>query len=127
MNTRIQKAIIKANSYQEFIHLLKTKRYTYNRIQRMLTHILCNFTKEEAANMKEIEYIRVLGFSKTGKQYLNQIKKAMNLPLITTYSKGNSNMLKLEQRITSCYSLPFPLEEQKKLYQAEYQKGPIQK
>ena len=70
---------------------------------------------------------QVLGFSKTGKQYLNQIKKAMNLPLITTYSKGNSNMLKLEQRITSCYSLPFSLEEQKKLYQAEYQKGPIQK
>ena len=127
MNTRIKKAIVKANNYQELIQLLKTKRYTYNRIQRMLTHILCNFTKEEAKMMKEPEYIRVLGFSNLGKDYLNQIKKNLNIPLITTYSKGNSNMLKLEQRITACYALPLSLEEQKKLWEDEYKKGPIQK
>ena len=127
MNTRIKKAIVKANNYQELIQLLKTKRYTYNRIQRMLTHILCNFTKEEAKMMKEPEYIRVLGFSNLGKNYLNQIKKNLNIPLITTYSKGNSNMLKLEQRITACYALPLSLEEQKKLWEDEYKKGPIQK
>jgi len=127
MNTRIKKAIVKANNYQELIQSLKTKRYTYNRIQRMLTHILCNFTKEEAKMMKEPEYIRVLGFSNLGKNYLNQIKKNLNIPLITTYSKGNSNMLKLEQRITACYALPLSLEEQKKLWEDEYKKGPIQK
>ena len=127
MNTRIKKAIVKANNYQELIQLLKTKRYTYNRIQRMLTHILCNFTKEEAKMMKEPEYIRVLGFSNLGKDYLNQIKKNLNIPLITTYSKGNSNMLKLEQKITACYALPLSLEEQKKLWEDEYKKGPIQK
>lgn len=126
MKTRIQKAIIKAESYQELIQLLKTKRYTYNRIQRMLTHILCNFTKKEANEMKQPEYIRVLGFSDLGKKYLNQIKKELTIPLITTYSKGNSNMLLLEQRITSCYSLPFPLKEQKQLWEDEYKKGPIQ-
>ena len=127
MSTRIKKAIVKANNYQELIQQLKTKRYTYNRIQRMLTHILCNFTKEEANEMKQPEYIRILGFSSQGKQYLNQIKKELMIPLITTYSKGNSKMLKLEQRITSCYALPLSLEEQKKLWEDEYKKGPIQK
>ena len=127
MSTRIKKAIVKANNYQELIQRLKTKRYTYNRIQRMLTHILCNFTKEEAKEMKQPEYIRILGFSSQGKQYLNQIKKELMIPLITTYSKGNSKMLKLEQRITSCYALPLSLEEQKKLWEDEYKKGPIQK
>lgn len=127
MSTRIKKAIVKANNYQELIQLLKTKRYTYNRIQRMLTHILCNFTKEEAKEMRQPEYIRILGFSDLGKKYLNQIKKELTIPLITTYSKGNSKMLKLEQRITSCYALPLSLEEQKKLWEDEYKKGPIQK
>ena len=127
MSTRIKKAIVKANNYQELIQRLKTKRYTYNRIQRMLTHILCNFTKEEAKEMRQPEYIRILGFSDLGKKYLNQIKKELTIPLITTYSKGNSKMLKLEQRITSCYALPLSLEEQKKLWEDEYKKGPIQK
>ena len=36
-------------------------------------------------------------------------------------------MLKLEQRITACYALPLSLEEQKKLWEDEYKKGPIQK
>ena len=39
------------------------KRYTINKIQRMLLHILVGFTKEDAKNMKDITYIRLLGFS----------------------------------------------------------------
>lgn len=33
----------------------------------MLTHILCNFTKEDKNNMKEIDYIRILGLSEKEK------------------------------------------------------------
>jgi len=126
MSARIKKAILSSQSLEELIQKLKTKRYTYNRIQRMLTHILCHFTKEEAKQMCEIEYIRVLGFTNKGKTYLNQMKKQVTIPIITTYSKGNSSMLLLEQRITYCYSLAFPLEIQKQLWKEEYQKGPIQ-
>lgn len=125
MCTRIQEAIKVSNTYEELIQNIKTKRYTYNRIQRMLTHILCNFTKEEAKNMKEIEYIRVLGFNQTGKKYLNTVKKKTDLPIITTFSKGNSDMLNLEMRITACYSSIFYTEKQRKLIEDEYKKGPI--
>ena len=46
----------------------------------MLNHILCSLTKEEVNSNKELEYIRILGFSKDGQNYLNNIKKNINIP-----------------------------------------------
>ena len=97
--------IMISNSIEELINNVKTKRYTYNRINRMLVHILCDFTKSEANNLKTIKYIRILGFNEIGKKYLNSIKKDIIVPLITGYSDIKSNMLDLEYRVTSIYSL----------------------
>ena len=47
IENRILKVIDKCNSMEELINAVKTKRYTYNKISRMLIHILCNFTKEK--------------------------------------------------------------------------------
>ena len=69
----------------------------------MLIHILCGFTKELADSFKTPEYIRVLGFSKDGKNYLNKIKKEVDIPIITTFSKGNSKMLEYEQLTSNIY------------------------
>lgn len=98
---RIKKYINECNSLEELIDKCKTKRYTYNRIKRMFLHILCGFTKEEAKNNKEIKYIRILGFNKNGKKYLNSIKKDINLPILTKYN----DLLYIEQRVTSIYNL----------------------
>jgi len=103
LEARVKKYIKESNSWDEFVNKIKTKHYTYNRINRMLIHILCGFTKELANNFKEIEYIRVLGFSKNGKNYLNKIKKEVNVPIITTFSKGNSAMLQYEQLTSNIY------------------------
>jgi len=48
IENRIKKEIKNAENWEDLVQRLKTKRYTYNRIQRMLCHILCNFTKKEA-------------------------------------------------------------------------------
>ena len=100
-----ERTIGMGNDMEELINNVKTKRYTYNRINRMLVHILCDFTKDEASNLKTIEYIRVLGFNDKGKQYLNSVKKNIGIPLITGYSDIKSNMLDLEYRVTSIYAL----------------------
>ena len=71
----------------------------------MLIHILTSFTKEEAKTLK-IDYIRILGFNLKGKEYLNKIKKDLNIPIITSYKKNISPLLDLEQRATSIYYLP---------------------
>ncbi|MBD5391036.1 nucleotidyltransferase family protein, partial [bacterium] len=68
------KEISNFSSSTDFIDFLATKRYTKSRIQRMLAYILFNITKKDMED-KEINFIRVLGYSSIGKTYLNQIKK----------------------------------------------------
>ena len=40
---KIKKEITNSKSYDDLINKLKSKRYTYNRLSRMLNHILCGF------------------------------------------------------------------------------------
>ena len=120
IENRIIKFINNANNWEELVQQIKTKRYTHNKINRMLIHILTSFTKEEAKNLK-IDYIRILGFNKNGRNYLNKIKKEINIPLITRYKKNISQLLDLEMRITSIYYLPINSE----LTKLEYKKTPI--
>ena len=88
IDTRIKEYINKSNSLDELINNIKTKRYTYNKISRMLTHILFGHTKEDSQN-KEINYIKVLGFNSTGKKYLNKIKKDTTIKVVTNITKDN--------------------------------------
>lgn len=104
IENRITKIISTTNSWKELVEKIKTKRYTYNKINRMLIHILTNFTKKEAKNIK-IDYIRILGFNQKGKSYLNSIKKELNIPIITNYKPNFSKLLDLEFRITKIYSI----------------------
>lgn len=98
---RIKKYIYNSNNLDELIQNIKTKNYTYNKLKRMFIHILFSFTKEEANNI-DIEYIRILGFNNRGKEYLNKIKKEMNIPLITKY---NNKYLYIENRITNIINI----------------------
>lgn len=105
IENRIKKVIQISNSWEELIQNIKTKRYTYNKINRMLIHILTSFTKIEANSLK-IDYIRVLGFNIKGKKHLNKIKNTLTIPIITKYKKNISPLLDLEQKATSIYYLP---------------------
>lgn len=121
IENRIKKYIVKSQTMDELINNIKTKRYTYTKIQRMLIHILCNYTKEEAKLYQEIDYIRVLGFNSIGQTYLNKIKKQIPVPILTKYN----NLLDLEFKITSIYAFVLPEEEKQKLIEAEYKNKPI--
>lgn len=104
IENRFKKVINEVNTVDELISKVKSKRYTYNKIKRSLIHILLSFTKKEANNYNKIEYIRVLGFNKKGREYLNKIKKKCKYPIITNYKK-DYKMLKLEKRISDIYNL----------------------
>lgn len=124
IENRINKYILKANSFEELINLVKTKRYTYNKLSRMFCHILCDFTKEEAKKFKDIEYIRPLGFSEQGKKYLNKIKKEVNLPIVSRFASLKDNeLLQLEYRIAKVYQCIVP--NNKDLIEEEYKRTPI--
>lgn len=104
LSTRIKEQIYKSNNLEELIQNIKTKRYTYNKISRMLNHILCSFTKEENS-IEELEYIRILGFDSIGKEYLSKIKKDINIPILNKYDTKKYKTLEIEKRVTDIYSI----------------------
>ncbi len=120
IENKLKKEIEKSNTLEELIQNIKTKRYTYNKIKRMLTHIICGFTKEMANSMKEIKYIRILGFSNKGRKYLNKIKKEITLPLISKMTKEKDPMLEWELQTTKIYALLKEEENPQKLIEQEY-------
>lgn len=125
LGEKIKKEIVNATSYDDLIERVKSKRYTYNKINRMLTHILCGFTKEDKKEMKELEYIRVLGFSNKGRDYLNKVKKEVDLPIISNFSKSKSKMLDLEFKATCVYASTLSEQEKKELIEKEYKHHPM--
>lgn len=127
IENRIIKYIFEVNSVKELIEKIKCKRYTYNRIQRMLTHILCGFTKKDAQEMQDIRYIRILGFNQSGQKYLNKIKKEIEIPIITNLSKIKNSMIDLELKSTKIYSLIFNKKYQDLLIKREYSNLPLKR
>lgn len=121
----MKKQIINCNSYASFVNSLVSKRYTNNKVQRMLLHILVGFTKEEASIMKNISYIRLLGFSDKGRLYLNSIKKELDIPLISKINRTKDKMLEKEIETTKIYALPYNnyLEEIENEYKNHLNKG----
>lgn len=104
LNNLIKKNIYRVNNMNELMNAVKTKRYTYNRLSRMFTHILTNFKKEEALEL-DISYVRLLGFNKRGRNYLNKIKKDINIPVVTGVKGINDKIFNIEKRVSYIYSL----------------------
>ena len=56
--------------FAEFMALLKTKRYTRTRLQRLMCYLLFQATSEEVQQAQKNTGIRILGFTTAGQTYL---------------------------------------------------------
>ncbi len=68
-----------ADSLTALIDKVKSKRYAYSRIRRILLNACLGITKADA-DLKP-SYIRILDFNQTGREILNQARKTATLPL----------------------------------------------
>ena len=123
--TKLKKEILNSYSFDELINKVKSKNLTYSRLSRTLIYILCDYTKDMAKEFKEVKYIRLLGFSNKGKDYLNKIKKAVDIPIISKFTREKDKMLEYEYKITKIYSLVFDKDKIKSLIEDEYKMKPI--
>ena len=121
---KLKKEIISSTSYDELIEKIKSKRYTQNRINRMLNHILCNFTKEKKSKCQNLEYIRILGFNDKGQTFINKNKKKCDLPIISNFSKNKSIMMEQEFIATLVYASILDEKRKKELIEKEYKYHP---
>lgn len=118
----LKKISNETSEIEKLIDLLKSKRYTRTRIQRILLHALLNITKDEVSNYKyNPQYIRVLGFTKTGEKLLSQIYNKSNLPIVTSVSKflKNANetgrrMIEKDILATNIYTLGYQIPSYRK-------------
>lgn len=121
---RLKKTARKATSFLNWMEAIKTKRYTWTRLQRMFTHLLTNTKKSdmEASTKKDsVPYVRLLGFTKKGQTYLHHIKKNMNVPLLTSLHRHTDPMLAIEERASYAYYSILPPEKRDLLFKREFQ------
>ena len=91
IENRLKKYINEANTLEDYINLIKTKRYSYNKISRMLLHIFLGIKK---IDNKEYTSIKILGFNNKGKEYISNLDKEFKL---------DNNIRTLEYNISVLY------------------------
>lgn len=123
---RLKKYALQAQCFSEFMNLVKTKRYTWTRIQRMCVHILTNTKKVEMKeHQKRPEYIRLLAMNEQGKQYLRSIKKQLSIPLISKFSAKFESVMELDSRSTQVFAQILDAKARSLLLHREYSEPPI--
>lgn len=113
----IKNAVGSCNNLPELLNMIKSKRYTGTRLQRILICSLLGITKKNMENSKKIRpYVRILGMDEKGKQLLSKITKANpKLDIITSVKKFTENnhnklikeMLDIDIKATDIYTLAY--------------------
>ncbi|MCD8509668.1 MAG: nucleotidyltransferase [Bacillus sp. (in: Bacteria)] len=122
---RVLKYIEHADSFLDLMEKMKTKRYTWTRLQRFFVHTLLNTSKafmEEHCHPLTPAYIRILGMSEEGQQFLSTRKKELDIPLATRASELNHPVLHKDTLASQLHSLPY---RQQTSLQEEYKRVPI--
>lgn len=108
LDNRILNIISNCNSLDELILKSKSKRYTYTRLNRILTQYFLNLEKYDLFKLTKTPtpYARVLAFNSNGRNILKKIKNNSNIQIITKIPKKNLNQhLEIDILGTKAYSL----------------------
>lgn len=108
MENRFKKFLPQANSFDEFIQLLKNKRWTWARLQRLCIYVLLGITKEQVKQHFETIHspkeVTVLGFNETGREYLKTLREE-ETNFITNYANP---ALELQKKFDNIYDIMNP-------------------
>ena len=117
LENSIKNAADSCNNLKDLINMLKTKRFTQTRIQRILLYSLIGITKKQMDTSRKISpYVRVLGFNNKGKELISEMMKLNpKLNVITSVKKyidtvANRNlkeMLETDIMATNIYTLGY--------------------
>ncbi|WP_114603610.1 nucleotidyltransferase [Staphylococcus sp. EZ-P03] len=100
---RLKAQILHSQSFDQLMSQLKTKRYTYTRIQRMLMNILLNF--KQAEKQDKVSAVRILGMNEKGQAYLKSLKQQFpDRHYITNVNQSTAPYFKHEIQATTIYN-----------------------
>ena len=79
LENRLYKYSLENLKFEDFFNKVLTKRITISRLQRILLHSLFNLTENITEKIKNrVPFVKILGFSTKGQEYLNYLKKSDN-------------------------------------------------
>lgn len=93
LDKRLYKFAQNLTSTSSLLENVKTKRYTYTRIQRFLLHSLLHLSKEKHDSIFDLgpNYIRPLAANSKGLELLSFIKQKSKLPIISKFASSITN------------------------------------
>ena len=117
LENAIKNAADSCNNIIDFVNIVKSKRYTQTRIQRILIYTLLGITQKMIDTSRKVTpYIRVLGFNENGKRLISEaLARNPKLNIITSvkkYMETNKNktlkeMLQMDIYATNIYTLGY--------------------
>lgn len=115
LENRLKELIREAESFEDFMRKIKTKRYTQTRLQRLLTYVLLQWSNTDVERLLgEEPAIRVLGFNQKGQEYLGDVKHSVGSRLVSNVGQKQAEKLALDIQAGSIYQLgarPLILEQ----------------
>jgi len=114
-------------SVSGLLDLLKSKRYTRTRLQRLLLHALLNHSKAELTPRMLAQgpgYIRVLGFRESGRILLKRMKKCASLPVVIRPALYSHPQLMRDLQASAAYAGVFKPPLRNELYR-DYLEPPV--
>lgn len=79
LENRLYKCSLENLKFEDFFNKVLTKRITISRLQRILLHSLFGLTETITERVKnKVSFVKILGFSTKGQEYLNYLKKSDN-------------------------------------------------
>ena len=114
-----------SGTFDEFMNTVKSKRYTWTRIQRMLTHILTGFTYDMRRQIESPSYLRLLGMTQAGRLYLNENKKNLKRPLVSKVAAFTDPSMKMDIHASNMYALGIAKGSDQTIIGADYKHSPI--
>jgi len=119
---RLQSMALHSSSFHDFMEKIKTKRYTWTRLQRICVHILTGTYKEHTRKLQESpSYLRILGLNDHGRDYLRQIKKHVSLPLVSRLASFKEDSIIPDIQASTIYTLGLKEPFQTLLMKREYE------
>lgn len=117
----------KVVSMHRFLKQLKTKRYTWTKLQRTLLRILLQHHKESLSRpilQQGVPYLRVLGMSEIGRLLLRKMRKTAQVPVILNTARHSHPLLEMDIRAAQLFAAAYPQTVAAELTR-EYTQSPL--
>lgn len=96
---KVKAEIHEARSFADFLRHVKSKRYTYSRLRRLSLFTLLNVTQADIDQAQQDNSLLLLGYSKTGRKYLHDIKKKTDINIVSRVDKKSAELGNLALQI----------------------------